>query len=95
VCLIAAWSLGTLAGHAASAALISPEALALDFAFTAVFSAIAAGLWRGRGDLLPWLVSAGAALAASSLIGGKWYIVIGGVAGAVAGACGPGERAAP
>ena len=32
-----------------------------DFAFTAVFTALAVSLWRGKGDLVPW---AGAALLA-------------------------------
>ena len=58
----------------------------LDFAFIAVFLALLVSLWRGIGDLLPWLVAGGVAVAASLLVPGKWYIILGGLAGSLAGA---------
>jgi branched chain amino acid efflux pump len=83
VCLILVWSSGTLAGHGLGAVIQHPEAFALDFAFIAVFTALATSMWRGRADLIPWVVAAGLAVLAEMLLPGKWYIVIGGVGGAV------------
>ena len=82
-CLMIVWGLGTIGGLLFGAAIHNPEVYALDFAFTAVFTALAAGLWRGRRDLLPWAVSVGLALISEALVPGKWYIIIGGLGGAV------------
>jgi predicted branched-subunit amino acid permease len=44
-------------------------------------------MWRGRGDALPWAGAIVLALVSEKFLPGKWYIVIGGVGGAlVAGA---------
>ncbi len=84
--LLCAWSSGTLAGNLLGSFIIQPEKYALDFAFTAVFAALALNLWRGRGDVLPWCVSMVLALICEKFLPGKWYIVIGGIGGAVASA---------
>ena len=55
ICLILVWSFGTLVGHRMGAAIQNPEMFALDFAFLAVFTALAVSLWRGRTDMLPWI----------------------------------------
>lgn len=83
VAIYLSWSFGTLAGLLGGGAITNPEAYALDFAFTAVFTALAVGLWRGKKDILPWLVAGGLALLTHHFLPGKWYIVVGGVAGAV------------
>ncbi len=82
-CLLAVWCLGTLTGHRLGAFVQHPEAFGLDFAFVAVFTALLAGFWRGRSDGLPWCVAAALALAANQLLPGKWYIVCGGIGGAL------------
>ena len=92
VCLALSWGLGTIGGLLFGAAISKPEAFALDFAFLAVFIALAASLWRGRRDILPWLIAAGLALASEALIPGKWYIIIGGLGGALAAMAIPGPR---
>ena len=84
VFLYLAWSSGTLVGLLGGGFIARPEVYALDFAFTAVFTALAVGLWQGKKDVLPWVVAGGAALLAHHFLSGKWYIVIGGVAGAIA-----------
>lgn len=81
--LYVSWSCGSLAGLLGGAFIVAPEAYALDFAFTAVFTALAVGLWRGKQDVLPWLVAGGLALLAEHYLAGKWYIVIGGLGGAL------------
>ena len=83
LCLITVWSSGTMLGHQLGAAIQHPERFALDFAFVAVFMALTVMFWRGRADLLPWIVAAGAAVVAEKLLPGKWYIIIGGVCGAL------------
>ena len=57
----------------------------LDFAFTAVFLALLAGMWKGRADLLLWAVAAVVAVAAHYWLAGQWYILLGGLAGSLAG----------
>ena len=47
---------------------------------------VAAVLFCGKRDVAPWAVAMAAALASKGLIGGNWYIVIGGVAGGLYGA---------
>lgn len=84
--LFAAWTGSTLAGHAAGALVPDPARYGLDFAFTAAFLALLAGLWRGRGDVPVWLSAALAAVLAEQLLPGKWYILVGGLAGGLAGA---------
>ncbi len=84
--LYAAWVGATLAGHAAGALVPDPARYGLDFAFTAAFLALLAGLWRGRGDVAVWLVAAAVAVAGERLLPGKWYILCGGLAGGLAGA---------
>ena len=43
-------------------------------------------MWKGKGDLIPWLVAALAAIVSAKLIPGNWYIIIGGLLGSLAGA---------
>ena len=46
-------------------------------------NSLAVSLWRGKRDLLPWTGAALLAIAAEKLLPGKWYIVVGGVGGAL------------
>jgi len=84
--LFLTWVSSTLLGAAAGALLPVSVQVALGFAFTAVFVALLTGMWRGKADLLPWLVAAVVAVAAAHWLPGKWYIVLGGLAGSVMGA---------
>ena len=83
ICLIIAWSFGTLLGHRMGAAIQNPEMFALDFAFLAVFTALAMSLWRGKSDLLPWIGAALFSILGEHFLPGKWYVVTGGVGGAL------------
>ncbi|GEP54245.1 AzlC family ABC transporter permease [Reyranella soli] len=84
------WTASTLLGHLAAGGVLSdPTAarrLGLDFVGIAVFVVVAVILFRGKRDLGPWGVAIATALAAKWLIGGNWYIVIGGLAGGLLGA---------
>ena len=85
--MFASWTVSSLLGRTVGGALEDPARWGLDFAFTAVFLALLAGLWRGRkSDLLPWVVAAAVAAAAHLVLPGQWYVLLGGLAGSLAGA---------
>ena len=81
-----AWTVSTLIGGLFGSAIQDPARWGLDFAFTAVFLALIVGLWKGKSDLLPWTVAAAVAVAAHAWLPGEWYILLGGLAGSLAGA---------
>ena len=83
LCVLTAWCIGTMTGHLLGSGIQNPEAFALDFAFLAVFTAITISLWRGKEDALPWLIAIILAIVAAKFLPGKWYIVIGGIGGAI------------
>jgi 4-azaleucine resistance transporter AzlC len=80
-----AWLAATWLGRSLAASIGDPAAWGIDFAFTAVFVALIAGMYAKRSDLGVWAVAGAAALVSEALLPGKWYIIIGGVAGGVAG----------
>ncbi len=84
--LFAAWLGATLAGGILGNVIGDPARWGLDFAFTAVFIALVVGLWRGKGDLLPWAVAAVVAVAGERYLHGEWYILLGAFAGSLVGA---------
>ena len=64
-------------------ALGDPSALGLDFAFSAMFIAILMGFWKGRSTAGVLAASGGVAAATHLAFTGPWYIVAGGLAGAL------------
>ena len=83
--MLVAWVLGTVGGYVLGNLVPDPAAWSLDFAATAIFVALIAGIWRGRSDAIPWLVAALVAVAAHKLVPGPWYVPLGAVAGVLAG----------
>lgn len=79
------WMGATVTGRMVGAIIPHPELFGLDFAFTAVFLALLAGLWKGKGDIPAWGVAAITALCVHHFVPGKWYIVAGGLAGCLTG----------
>ncbi|MBU1003951.1 MAG: AzlC family ABC transporter permease [Proteobacteria bacterium] len=84
--LFATWLAASLGGLLAGAMVPDPARFGLDFAFTAAFIALLAGLWRGKSDLPIWLAAGIVAVICSQLLPGKWYILAGGLAGGLTGA---------
>ncbi len=80
------WMSTNMIGYGLGSAIDDPSRWGLDFAFTATFLALLLGMWRGRGDILPWLVAALAAIVTARLVEGNWHILVGGIAGSLAGA---------
>jgi 4-azaleucine resistance transporter AzlC len=84
-CLFFTWVAATTCGVLFATSIPEPKALGMDFAFTAAFIAIACTLWRGKSDLLPWLVSI-VTVAIALLTGwldSSWALILGGCAGAL------------
>lgn len=86
VCSWLAWTGSTLLGRLLGAVIDRPETYGLDFAFTATFIALLLGMWKGRGDLVPWIVAALAAIVTARLVPGNWSIIVGGLLGSLVGA---------
>ena len=81
--LAATWWITTGIGAMLGRALGDPSALGLDFAFSAMFIAILMGFWKGP-STAGVLAASGAVAAATHLaFAGPWYIVAGGLAGAL------------
>lgn len=95
ICVQATWCLGTMAGHQLGTVIAEPERFGLDFAFIAVFTALVVSFWRGKQDLLPWLGTAAIAIIAEMIVPGKWYILVGGIGGALLAAVMPDKKAPP
>ncbi|HEU4602472.1 MAG TPA: AzlC family ABC transporter permease [Steroidobacteraceae bacterium] len=81
-----AWLVSTVSGLLLPAERVDAKAWGLDFAISAALIAFAGARWNGRSSLLPWTVAIAAALISLRIFGGSWYMLIGGIAGAVAGA---------
>lgn len=88
------WVVSGLVGRTFGSALPAPERLGLDFIGTAVFTALAGRMWRGRRDLWPWLAAGAAAILGSIALPGAWYLLIGGLTGSLLGAWRDTRRAA-
>lgn len=80
------WMSTNLTGYMLGSAIDDPSRWGLDFAFTATFLALLLGMWKGRGDVVPWLVAALAAILTAQWIEGSWHILVGGLVGSFAGA---------
>ena len=85
VVLLTTWVSSTVAGRILGDIVHDPAQWGLDFAFAAVFLALLVPLWKGKSNLLPWLVAAIVAVAAAHWLPGKWYILLGGLAGSLVG----------
>lgn len=89
LCVYSFWNGSTFLGHVLVQGLDDPARYGLDFAFTAVFTALLIGLKPRRSDILPMAAAVGAALLCSRLLPGKWYILAGALAGGLTAALAP------
>jgi 4-azaleucine resistance transporter AzlC len=83
--ILAAWVVGTAAGFLLGDLAANAASFGLDFAATAIFVALIAGMWRSRHDVVPWLTAAVAAIITHQLVDGPWYVITGACAGVLAG----------
>jgi 4-azaleucine resistance transporter AzlC len=79
------WQVATLAGTLIGSYFTNPEAFGLDFAFPAIFIALALGFWKGPRRTGPVLAaSASMAIAVHEVVPGAWYVIAGALAGIAA-----------
>ncbi len=90
LCIYFFWNFSTFLGFLMSCwverYIADPSVLGLDFAFTAVFIALLTFFWKGPAQIPAWLTAGITAWITFLLLPGKWYIVLGGLAGGLAGA---------
>lgn len=79
------WVAGTIIGATLGDLIGDPNRWGINFVYYSVFIFILASMWRQDKSLFPWIVAVAVALVVQAAIPGKWYVVIGGVAGALAG----------
>lgn len=84
--LYGVWTASCLFGHFAAGLIADPSRYGIDALATGVFLALLVLQWRGRASLAPWLVAIATALAVDALLPGGWHVVIGALAGSLAGA---------
>lgn len=81
--LAATWWISTGVGAMLGRALGDPSAYGIDFAFSAMFIAILMGFWKGPRTAGVLAASSIVAALTHLAVPGPWYIVAGGLAGAV------------
>ena len=79
------WVGGTLAGHLIGGGIPDPKVFGLDMVVPAFYIAMLVPSWQGRRHTIAWAVAAAASVTAAFLLPGWWFIVIGAMAGAIAG----------
>lgn len=75
------WVSATLLGYVGGAGIHDPAVYGLDFALTTVLIALLVSFWSGKRDLVPWIVAAIVAVMTEQFLPGKWYIILGAIAG--------------
>lgn len=83
VFLFSAWQVATTLGAVIGAFVREPERYGLDFAFPAIFIALALGFWQGWRTGPVIAASALVALLVHRTVPGAWYVVAGALAGCV------------
>ena len=79
------WQTASVLGTVFGTYLEHPEAWGLDFAFPAIFIALALGFWKGARRSGPVLLaSAVVAVAVHATVPGAWYVIAGAIAGIAA-----------
>lgn len=79
------WTAGSTAGHLFGAEFGGIDRFGIDVAVPAFFVVLMIGAWRGGADILPLVVGGAAAVLAERLLPSGWQVLVGSLAGAIAG----------
>lgn len=82
--LFVSWQVWTVLGTVLGGLVPEPERYGIDFAFPAVFIALALGFWKGWRTAPVIGASAVAAVATHAVTSGAWYVIAGALAGIAA-----------
>lgn len=80
------WVAATVPGFLAGALVTDPGAFGLDLVMPIFFAVMLAPMWKGARAALPWIAAGATALLVSALFEGYAFIIVGALAGALAGA---------
>jgi predicted branched-subunit amino acid permease len=86
VAMLLPWLGGSLVGYLAGGLIRDPARFGFDFMLVAFAAAMGAGMFRGRGDVLPAVAAGLSALLLFPRVGAGWTMVLAGVAGGLAAA---------
>jgi predicted branched-subunit amino acid permease len=79
------WVAAVIPGYLLGAFFADPKRFGFDLMLPIFFAAMLTQLWRGHRRAISWVVAGAVALAASQLIAGWWFIVVGAIAGSLVG----------
>jgi predicted branched-subunit amino acid permease len=85
IAMYGVWVTTAIPGYIAGAAVGNPQQFGIDLMVPAFFVAMMVPLWRGVRRSWGLIVGAFAAVLTEYLIGGFWYLIVGAVAGCIAG----------
>lgn len=83
--LWALWTAAAIPGYLAGGLISDPARYGFDLMLPIFFTALTVPMWRGARRAIGWAVAGVVALAVSWLVPGYWFIVVGAVAGSIAG----------
>jgi len=81
--VLVAWSGAVTAGYLVGALVSDPRAIALDLVMPIFFCAMVVPFWRRGRRTIAWCVAGAVALATERLVPGWWFVVAGGLVGAL------------
>lgn len=85
VVIYVVWMVATAAGFWLGASIGDPHTFGIDMVMPAFFTAMLISMWRGLRASGGMIVGGAVAIATEFLFGGLWYLVVGALAGSVAG----------
>lgn len=80
------WIVGTAIGSYGTAFLGDLSRFGFDAVMVSYFAAVVLGQWKGPIDLFPWIAAAAVALLCANMLPPGWHIIVGALAGGIAGA---------
>jgi len=85
VTMWAMWIASTAVGALAGSLLGDLTRFGFDAVMVAYFTAVIAGQWKSRADLVPWIAAAAVAVAGTYVLPPGWHIIAGALAGGAVG----------
>jgi predicted branched-subunit amino acid permease len=85
VVIYVVWMVATAAGFWLGASIGDPHTFGIDMVMPAFFTAMLISMWRGLRASGGMIVGGAVAIATDFLFGGMWYLIVGALAGSVAG----------
>jgi 4-azaleucine resistance transporter AzlC len=85
VVIYGVWMVSSATGYALGTSIGDPHTFGIDMVMPAFFIAMLISMWRGVRASAGMIVGGGVAIAVDFVFGGMWYLIVGALAGSVAG----------